>query len=245
MKWESELKCALDAIKAANQIICDNYMTDAQVQNNYGRDIKTLADIDAEGEILKILRVSGYPIIAEESENFEIPKDTAYWIVDPLDGTLNFTRKFKFAAVSIALWQNNEPILGVVQNIFDGDLWVGVVGVGATLNGNTISVSTLDKKYEAVLVTGFPSNRNFGKKSLDEFVLSIQEYKKIRMLGSAALMLAYVAGGQFEVYIEEDIYIWDVAAGLAIIRAAGGDFNMSSGTTLFQKNVKAHNGNFK
>ena len=112
---------------------------------------------------------------------------------------------------------------------------------GAFKNDLRITVNTLNQKDQAILATGFPSGRDYSNNALDPFILSVQEYKKIRMLGSAALMLSYVSCGYFDVYHEDDIYIWDVAAGLALILEAGGEFSIQPGSSDLKYNVKATN----
>jgi myo-inositol-1(or 4)-monophosphatase len=142
-------------------------------------------------------------------------------------------------AVSIALWDNGLPIVGVVHNIFSNQVFFSCKGGGAWLNNKSIISSSKIKKEESVLATGFPSGRNYSTESLGKFIEDIQDYKKIRMLGSASLMLAYVSGGYFDAYKEEDIYIWDVAAGLSLISESGGFYKIKPGSNEFKFNVYA------
>jgi fructose-1,6-bisphosphatase/inositol monophosphatase family enzyme len=146
------------------------------------------------------------------------------------------------ACVSIALWDGESPILGVIADIYHGNIFSGFVGEAAYLDGKKISVSELTDASQAVICSGFPSGRNYERESLLEFVEKVRQYKKVRMLGSAALMLAQVAAGRADVYEEEDIYLWDVGAGLALVKAAGGQFAMSLGSGQFKYNVRAWNG---
>jgi myo-inositol-1(or 4)-monophosphatase len=104
---------------------------------------------------------------------------------------------------------------------------------GARLNGEKIETSPVKNKNQGVICTGFPSWRDYGTDSLSRFVRKVQEWKKVRMIGSAALSLAWVACGRVEAYMEEDIRIWDVAAGLALVRAAGGEI-------YFKTNISAN-----
>ena len=154
-----------------------------------------------------------------------------YWIVDPLDGSLNLHHSIPLSCVSIALWKRQAPVMGIVYDFNHNDLFIGaaeqVEGIcdkkGAWLNGNPIKTSPVKESNSGILSTGFPSWRSYDENSLKKFVQRIQEWKKIRLIGSAALSLAWVACGKFDAYIEEDIRIWDVAAGLALVKAAGGD----------------------
>lgn len=237
---------ALNAAAAAADLLRVNFLSDAGIVNTQGRDIKTLADVAAQECILGILSPTGLPILAEEGDHLQnMDQDHLVWLVDPLDGTLNFTRNFAMAAVSIALWNCGKPVLGVVHDIFNRHVYHGEVGRGAWLDGNAIKVSSVADVSQAVLATGFPSGRAYDNASLLRFVHSVREYKKVRMLGSAAMMLAQVAAGRFDVYEEEDIYIWDIAAGLALIQAAGGCFEMAVGSGPYKFKVRAANGHLR
>lgn len=240
-----ELSIAIGAAKKSNSFLKERYLNDPEIISSNFKDIKTMADIDSEKIILTILEKTNYPIISEESSNKdknEIPRDIPYWVIDPLDGTLNFSRKFPISAISIALWRNNSPILGVVQPVNTDQHYSGIVGVGSWFGDKPIKVSKVNKKSDAILATGFPTNRSFQGESLINTLNQIKTYKKIRMLGCASLMLCYVASGQFDVYQEEDIHLWDVAAGFAIVKAAGGKLSFNKGTKWHQLNAKATNG---
>jgi myo-inositol-1(or 4)-monophosphatase len=240
LQEQAALACQA-AAAAASLLRCD-FLTDAQVTDDREKDIKTQADVAAQALILSKLAATGIPVVAEEFDNNEVDLDRTLWLVDPLDGTLNFSRGFEMAAVSIALWDNGEPVLGVVHHIHHDRCYLGVVGEGAWCNDRTLMVSGTSDIQCAILATGFPSGRSYDTASLLSFVDSVQSYKKVRMLGSAALMLAQVAAGHFDVYEEEDIYLWDVAAGLALVRASGGQFSLKPGSGPFQYHVRATNG---
>jgi myo-inositol-1(or 4)-monophosphatase len=195
------------------------------VEQSVGRDVKILADREAEAVILKELRnASPYPILSEESGLVQgrLTRTDYRWIVDPLDGSLNFSRGIPIHCTSIALWRGMEPVLGVVCDSNRREIFSGVVGKGTWLNGKPVQISNISVKPEAVLCTGFPTSTDFSKEALLPFVESIRAYKKIRLLGSAALSLAYVACGRADAYIENDIKLWDVAAGIALVKSACG-----------------------
>lgn len=241
----NSLALAQTAAFAAAELLRRDYLDDAQVTVDLGKDLKTRADLAAQELIIQHLQSSGLPVIAEEGANaitVGINTDRPIWLVDPLDGTLNFTRGFAMAAVSIALWDKGAPVLGVIHEIHHGRIFSGVIGQGAWIDGNPMAVSTVDEIPKAILATGFSSGRRYDSDSLLRFVHSVQSYKKVRMLGSAALMLAHVAAGHFDVYEEDDIYLWDVAAGLALVVAAGGRFTMVPGSGDFKFRVRASNG---
>ena len=236
------LSFAKDAARAAVEVLRQHFLVDAGIERSESKDIKTRADIAAQEVIFSKLQDSGLPILSEEDENRHSLILGPTWIVDPLDGTLNFSRGFPIACVSIALWDGESPVLGVIADIYHGNIFSGFVGEAACLDGKKISVSDLTDASQAVICTGVPSGRNYAHESLLEFVEKVRQYKKVRMLGSAALMLAQVAAGRADVYEEEDIYLWDVAAGLALVKAAGGAFTMSPGSGQFKYNVRAWNG---
>ena len=236
------LSIAYQAAAMGVERLRKEFFQDAKVVDAGGKDIKTVADAAAQECIVNILKKSGIPILAEEGDHLVIDLDSPIWLVDPLDGTFNFFRGFPVAAVSIALWEKGKPLLGVVHDIFNRQVYSALIGEGAWLDDQDIHVSNVGDKSQALLATGFPSGRRYDTVLLQQFVQSVQEYKKVRMLGSAALMLAQVAAGRFDVYEEEDIFLWDVAAGLALVKAAGGDFSMRPGSGPNQYHVRASNG---
>lgn len=233
----SFLNLARDIAENAARIFEEDGNKYQSVEQDLERDVKILADRRLESIIVKrLLKESPYPILSEESGYLRGRSgDTAYrWIVDPLDGSLNFLRRIPLSCISIALWNGLEPILGVIYDFNREDSFLGIVGEGAWLNGKPIMVSKINKESKAVLCTGFPVSTDFSQKSLLDFIEDIREYKKIRLLGSAALSLAYVACGRADVYMENDIKIWDVAAGIALVKAAGG---MVKYTPTGKKNI--------
>lgn len=216
---------------------------DIVVLSSYGKDIKIILDQTVNVYICNNLSKTGIPIVSEESDNDSFDINRHQWIIDPIDGTMNFSKGFEMAAVSIALWNKGVPILGVIHHLFSNQVFFSSLNQGAWLNEKMISISNVKNNNEAVLATGFPSGRNFSKDSLNQFVKNVQVHKKIRMLGSASLMLAFVSCGYFDIYQEDDIYIWDVAAGLALISEAGGVYAIEPGSSEFKFNVRATNKN--
>ena len=216
---------------------------DAGVISSEAKDIKTVADHRADQAIRETLG-SSFPIISEESEHpiHEHLPPEGCWIVDPLDGTLNFTRGFPIVGVSIAFWQDGEPKAGVVLDLFQKKTYHGIAGVGAWCNEQPIQVSEVSEIADAVIATGFPSGRRYDSESLLATVEKVKRYKKVRMLGCASMMITMVAAGIFDAYQEEDIYLWDVAGALALVKASGGTYRMSKGTGPWKFNVTATNG---
>ena len=135
------------------------------------------------------------------------------------------------------------PLIGVIYDFNRDELFTGIVGEGAWLNDSPICVSSTENISNAILATGFPVSSDFSQKALYKFVNNITRYQKIRLLGSAALSLAYVSSGRVDIYQENDIKIWDVAAGIAIVRAAGGETNLIQSKVKEIVTVRATNSN--
>ena len=231
------ISAATDAAKIANK-----YLDDAGVLYSLEKDIKTLADKEVNNFILERLSFTRIPILSEEDDNgiaSFIP--STCWIIDPIDGTYNFTRKFPLASISIALWHNNMPQIGIVLNIFNSEIFVSTLNTTTTLNGVGISVSNINKISNSLLAAGFPSGSSYHTDDLFKIVGNIQAFKKVRMIGSASLMLSYVATGIFDVYYEKGIYIWDVAAGLSLVKQAGGEYIMKPTSDPYKFEVLASN----
>lgn len=204
-------------------------------------DVKVAADKLSESLILDALRGAS-PFAALSEEAGHVPgqgksgqgkagqdKPDIVWVVDPLDGSLNYNRGIPPAGVSIALCDGETPLLGVIYDFTLNELFSGIPGQAATLNRAPIRVSDTAQLSDAVLGTGFPSYADYSDAALTAFVRQVQRYRKVRSLGSAALMLAYVANGRLDAYHETGIKLWDVAAGIAIVRAAGGSVTVSPG----------------
>jgi myo-inositol-1(or 4)-monophosphatase len=154
------------------------------------------------------------------------------WVVDPIDGTVNYAHGIPHASVSIALQRRVGPetagryqsVLGVVYDPFQDELWTAIRGGAARLNGRTIHVSGIRKLNRCVVSIGFAKSRSSLEYALPYFTWLSRRVQKIRMLGSAALGLTYVATGRLDAYIERGVNIWDVAAGGLVVECAGGKF---------------------
>jgi myo-inositol-1(or 4)-monophosphatase len=248
---KNSLKLAKTTARQAGSLLREAYTSDAGVISAVGKDIKTAADNAAEAVILEALRPTGFTILSEES-GVNQGSDTSLftkldlsspiWIIDPLDGTFNFTRGFPACCVAIGLWANNQPVLGVIYDFVSDKMYSGIVGEGAYCNEDQMTVSTTDMYSNSSLATGFPSGRDYSDGALADSIRKVQQFKKIRMIGSAALSVAHVAAGCVDAYFEEDIWLWDVAAGLAILKAAGGDYSISEIKETWQLDVFAFNG---
>lgn len=193
-----------------------------------GREVKIDADTRAEALILAALeKEAPYPVISEEAGwvRAGAGRDDYVWAVDPLDGSVNYLRDYPHCAVSIALLRGGVPILGVVDCFALDECFSGAAGQGAWLNGTPMRVSSIAEPTSGILQTGVPSRAT--PESMALFEARLKSWRKIRMIGSAASALAYVAAGRAEAYRESGSMIWDVAAGCAVVEAAGGRFSIS------------------
>ena len=217
------LDVAGSAVAEAGRLLLELSRKPIEVLCEPGHDIKLRADQLAEERILAVLKERlPLPVLTEESgEHGAVTETSRMWIVDPLDGTFNYSRGMPMCCSSVGLWENGQPVLGAVYNFFNDELFAGIVGQGAWLNGKPIAVSGVRDVAKASLATGFPHHQDFDEAPLRRFIGQVQSFKKIRMLGTAALMGAYVACGWLDAYVEEDIWLWDVAAAVAIARAGG------------------------
>jgi myo-inositol-1(or 4)-monophosphatase len=145
------------------------------------------------------------------------------WIVDPLDGTVNFVHGVPQVAVSVGLWEDGQPLAGVVQDAIGGEVFSAVRGEGAFLDGQPISCSDVDDTVRALVATGFPYDRRERAAELVEILGRVlAEVQGIRRIGSSALDLCWVAAGRFDAYWEYRLKPWDTAAGQLIVTEAGG-----------------------
>ncbi len=238
---KEHLDLAIEAAREAGGLLNESSPGDTV---HVGRDVKLDADRLAENLIIdRLTAKSPFGVLAEESGTRPGANEALRWIVDPLDGSMNFLRGIPLCCVSIALCRGTEPVLGVVYDFWRDEMFTGAIGHEAKLNGTRIHVSGVADAGKAVLCTGIPVSADFSLEGLNQFIVDARRYKKIRLLGSAALSLAYVAAGRADAYQERNIKIWDVAAGVAIVEAAGGRVSMAPTPNQYAFNVSACNGN--
>jgi myo-inositol-1(or 4)-monophosphatase len=221
------LAIAEAAAAEAGAALAANRATWSVIEAEIGREVKIDADKHAEALILDaIAKASDYPIISEEAGWVRAQQrgDRFVWAIDPLDGSVNYLREYPHCAVSIALLDNGAPVIGVVDCFVLGERFTGVVGEGAWLNGKPIRVSDIAEPAGGILQTGVPSRAS--AESMRLFEQRLSTWRKVRMIGSAATALAYVAAGRAEAYRESGSMIWDVAAGCALVKAAGGEYRI-------------------
>jgi myo-inositol-1(or 4)-monophosphatase len=172
------------------------------------------------------------------------PHSPPVWIVDPLDGTSNYVHDVPAYCVSIGLWAGGQPVVGVILDPRMNETFAAAAGLGATLNGKPIRVSTVPVVRDAMLSTGFPANYQKQLRNLDAWARMSAHAQSLRRTGSTALNMAYVAAGRFDGYWAYDNWAWDVAAGMVLILEAGGHVTTADGAPLdpFRPDVLATNG---
>jgi myo-inositol-1(or 4)-monophosphatase len=248
----SDLDVALAAASAGARELMSRYRSegirDAARSKGLRRDLVTDADQASEAAVLEVIRRArpGDAIVAEESAA-KAAAGRRTWIVDPLDGTVNFAHGIPVFCVSIGLVVDGAPTVGVVHAPRMNELFAGEVGRGATLNGAPIRVSATTVLADAVLATGFAYDiENLADDNLEQVITISKRARGIRRLGSAAMDLAWVAAGRLDGFWEIHLSPWDVAGGVAVVRAAGGRVtDMAGGDDwLYGKHIAATGGAF-
>jgi myo-inositol-1(or 4)-monophosphatase len=222
--WDKELEAARQASQEAGKILISRLGRVNHITKKGVIDLVTEADIEAEGAIVRIIRsrFPGDSILAEEGGEVERDRSRV-WLIDPLDGTTNFAHGFPFFAISISLQVDGDGVLGIVSSPPMGEHFEAFKGGGAFLNQRPIRVSRTLDLQESLLAVGFPYTiRQNSLRVMDHFGKMVTRAQGIRRLGSAAIDLAYVAAGRLDGFWEEGLKPWDTAAGVVIVREAGG-----------------------
>jgi myo-inositol-1(or 4)-monophosphatase len=240
-----ELEAALEAARRAGDVLREGFGLRHRVRYKGEVDIVTETDERSEGVIREALlgAFPSYGMLAEEGGE-TVGEDDARWIVDPLDGTTNYAHGLPTFAVSIALEKADEVVLGVVHDPMRGETFVAERGRGARLNDESVGVSETEELVRALVVTGFPYDREEVPAALDLFGRLSMRTQSMRRLGSAALDLCYVGAGRLDAYYERGGYAWDFAAGSLILEEAGGKLTDYEGRPfeIEGKEVVASNG---
>ena len=243
---KNELAIAKKSAIEAGSLLLRNKKTMKQEILSTNKDIKLKAEKIKKKEIKTIIEnESDYPILAEESGFSSNIDSSTFWVVDPLDGTANYSRNIPICCVSIALISDLKPILGVIYDFINNDLYEGSICSKALLNNKEISVSKVLNPQEGVLITGLPNNTDYSDSALLKMIKDFQNWRKVRMIGSAAMASMYVASGKADLYTEKKTYLWDIAAGAAIVNAAGGETSIANQNENFQVDVSFSNSHLK
>ncbi|HVU49336.1 MAG TPA: inositol monophosphatase family protein [Polyangia bacterium] len=221
------LRVAQEIAREAGKILLAGWGTRPAVGFK-SEDINLVTEYDKRSEALVVERLArAFPqdrVVAEEGTTAgEARPGARVWYVDPLDGTTNFAHGLPIFSVSLGLWMDGRAVAGVVEAPAVGWSFAGTVtGGGSTFNGKPIAPSTTDKLGGALLVTGFPYERNPVQNNLAEWTAFTAAAQGTRRLGSAALDLCFVACGWLDGYWERALHPWDLVAGAAIVEGAGG-----------------------
>ncbi len=242
-----ETQAAVAAAIKAGKLLRNAFVNGSEVKSAAGRDIKLDADVKAEEAILAVLRErTDCPVLSEEAgPDKGLSHDERHWVIDPLDGTFNFSRGIPLCCVSIGLMEHGHPVLGVIYDFMSDTLYKGGKGLPALANEAPLRSSRTRDISQAAVCTGFPLRADYGTESLLGVAGLATRFKKVRMLGSAATSLSMVARGSMDAYVETGISLWDVAAGIAIVEAAGGRVMFRPVGDHAQLHVVATNGELR
>jgi myo-inositol-1(or 4)-monophosphatase len=242
------LHIAIESAIEAGKFLKQHLGKIKSVERKSGQERNLVTNIDKQAEQMIAQKIQQHfplhNILAEEGTKGNEHSEFC-WIIDPLDGTTNYTHGFPVFSVSIGVEKNGEIIYGVVYDPNRDELFVAEKDAGAKLNGKKISVSTADSLIHSLLVTGFPYNITENPMNcVQHFQNFLFEAQAVRRLGSAALDLCYVASGRFDGFWEVALNPWDMAAGVLLIEEAGGictDFHGKK-HSVHKKEILASNG---
>jgi myo-inositol-1(or 4)-monophosphatase len=235
-EYRRALKQAIAAARAAGALMRKNLTATKRVNARTTHDIKLELDVRCQKLIERHL-ARAFPevaVLGEEGESGHT-NPPARWVIDPIDGTVNFAYGIPHACVCIALQVRSgtkaaqidggyATVVGVVYDPFMDEMWSAVAGDKARLNGKPIRVSSRAKLNDAIAAMGYGKNAQTMSTAFKIFRALSQRTRKMRNMGSAGLALTYLASGRFDAYIERGISLWDIAAGGFIVERAGGEF---------------------
>jgi myo-inositol-1(or 4)-monophosphatase len=229
MDYQEILEGAISIAHRAGGIVAQSFPRSALDQIGFKGAVNPVTETDT--TVDNLIRgylqdqFPAYRILAEESGGDEWREGgPPIWLIDPLDGTNNFAHGFPHVGVSLALVEDQQPIVGVIYDPLRDETFAAALGGGATLNGESIRVTNATELPEAFLATGFPYDRRTAQDNnvqrLDHF---LRRSQGVRRAGAAVLDLAYVACARLDGFWEIRLHPWDVAAGILIVREAGGE----------------------
>jgi myo-inositol-1(or 4)-monophosphatase len=235
---------AENAARAAAKLLRESFQQRQRVKVVAAHDIKLEIDVQAQELISKLLlgEFPAHALYGEEGIAGDQSSDYQ-WIVDPLDGTVNYFYGIPHFCISIALRLHNEIIVGIIHDPIRNEMWIGQRGDVSKLNGTPIHVSDRAELADAVISIGLAKTGETINTNFPLIQQMIHRVRKCRVLGSAALDLAYVACGRFDAYIETGISLWDIAAGSLLVENAGGTVDLRRRENMKDKySIAASNG---
>ena len=237
-------------MKASKSLIRDfGEIEKLQVSSKGPGDFVTAADKRTEGIIIEELLKAHpeYAILSEEIGEINKKNKDHRWIIDPIDGTLNFLNGIPHFSISVGYEEKGEIVCGLILDPIKNEIFFAEKGSGAFFNNSRIRVTKKKKLKNSILVTGGPKFNNPKKSDIFQEYIKVSNLTEanIRKFGSAALNLSYVAAGRFDAYWEWELNYWDIAAGTVILREAGGfiEFMEPGSPSSFKRNVIASNSN--
>lgn len=243
------IQVAVEAAREGGKFLIMNLGKVKEIRRKAGQEKNLVTEIDKRSEeiVIEIIRKHhpGHDILAEESGSSKGRTSDYRWIIDPLDGTTNFTHGFPVFCVSIGLEYKGELLCGAIYDPNFDEMFTAEKGKGAFLNGKRLRVSEISSMKESLVITGFPYNvAENPNHAIEHFVNFVIEAQGVRRMGSAAIDLAYVAAGRFEGFWEVSLNPWDMAAGALLVTEAGGKLTDFSGKpfSIYRKEVLATNG---
>ena len=238
------LDAAENAARAAGKLLRENFSQRQRVKALAAHDVKLEIDVQTQELIGKLLleEFPGHALYGEEGIVGDQSSDHR-WIVDPLDGTVNYFYGIPHFCISIALRLQKEIVVGVIYDPIRGEMWTGQRGDVSKLNEAPIHVSDRADLAEAVISIGLAKTGETIDTNFPLLQQMIHRVRKCRVLGSAALDMAYVACGRFDAYIETGISLWDIAAGSLLVENAGGTVDLRPRENMKDKySIAASNG---
>lgn len=242
---QKELLTAIQAANSAGELLKNHFRQGVMV--DYKGEIDPVTPLDFQGEnLINEILTKAFPTygVLGEEKHHEYDNSEPYWIVDPLDGTTNYSHGYPMFAVSIALQQARQTVLGVVFSPILDELFLALKGEGAFLNWQPIHVSKTEDLGLAVVASGFPYDiRMTNRDNLNQWARLTKRIFSPRCDGCASLDLCYVAAGRYDGYWELDLEAWDMAAGALIASEAGGMVTNVNGNSfdLFGRSLLTSN----
>lgn len=241
---KSYVDSAENAARVAGKLLRENFQQRQRIKAVAAHDIKLEIDVQTQELIAKLL-LDEFPAHALYGEEGIVGDQFSdhQWIVDPLDGTVNYFYGIPHFCISIALRLHKEIVVGVIHDPIRDEMWIGQRGEVSKLNGTPIHVSNRAELAEAVISIGLAKTGETINTNFPLLQQMIHRVRKCRVLGSAALDLAYVACGRFDAYIETGISLWDIAAGALLVENAGGTVDLRPRENMKDKySIAASNG---
>lgn len=224
----TDLELAVHAAREAGNLLRSNFGAEAVVDEALHHDLKLALDKESQDLIFRtILAKRPDDALYGEEGIGGNEGSNRQWIVDPIDGTVNFFYGIPHFCVSIALRVDGEIVAGAIHDPMVNETWTIEKGGQPMLNGKPISVSPRTQLEESVLFIGCGKDEEALRTGLERFRKASLKARKMRMMGSAALGMAYIASGRLDAYVESRISLWDIAAGKLLVEAAGGKVDLT------------------